>query len=90
MTVTPMLQLIGDYTGFTCLTLVGAKPKDEGPGVMFAAVHVGETAGMFPKNFGSYNTTQFERWSETFCEFVQAVAKSRGAWVLICWIVVFC
>ena len=73
-----MLQLISEYTGFTCLSLVGAMPKEDGPGVMFGAVHHGETAGPLHKNFATFNPVAFEQWSESFCEFMQVVAKSHG------------
>ena len=70
--------MISDYTGFTCVTLVGAKPKDDGEGVVFGAVHHGETAETLPKNFATFDPERFEQWSGEFCEFVQAVARSQG------------
>ena len=73
-----MLKLISEYTGFTCVSLVGARPQNDGQGVIFGAVHHGETEETIRKNFASFDPPVFEQWSAMFCEFVQAVAKSQG------------
>ena len=85
MVTKPLLQLVSEYTGFTCVSLVGAMPKEDGPGVIFGAVHHGETADAMRKNFASYDPAAFERWSESFCEFVQVVARSVGELQSVCY-----
>lgn len=57
---TPLLKLIGAYTGFDTLTLLcGGVPKDADEQLMTGLVTVGTSPGPNPRDFTNYDVEGF-------------------------------
>ena len=67
--VTPLLKLIGNATGFKCLTLLaGQAPDEPGDKVAVAAVHYGQTKEAHPRDFATYDASSSEGSSYVFIQ----------------------
>ena len=73
VTVTPLLELISKYTGYSCVTLICAGQKLHAPGYDSASVHVGKTKDTVPKDFYSHDPQAFKAWSQKLVDFARAV-----------------
>lgn len=73
--VEPLLKLISEYTGFTCVTLLaGSAPAEGESRFSMAAVHHGRTNETIPRNFYEWNTENFRNnVLTTFGTFIRAV-----------------
>ena len=72
--VVPFLELISEYTGFHCVSLIGAcRDEDRGEGFHCHAVHYGETGDVVPKNLATYDPKAYVDFAQYFCWYAQAV-----------------
>lgn len=77
--VTPLLKLIGDVTGFQCLTLLaGESPDDPTKKVAVAAVHYGRTAEAHPRDFTTYDSNGYRLVMQQFAKFVDHGKRECG------------
>ncbi|KAF7792134.1 hypothetical protein EIP86_003164 [Pleurotus ostreatoroseus] len=74
----PLLELIGQYTGYTCVTLIGGLP-DEGK-YRIGTVHYGETSGVIPKNLSTFDPEAFRKdFVGYFTRFLRASRPEEGS-----------
>ena len=72
--VVPLLELIAQYTGFTCVSLIGAcRDEERGRGYLCHAVHFGETNGVAPKNVATFEPQRYTDFARYFCSYAQHV-----------------
>ncbi|KAF7795565.1 hypothetical protein EIP86_006727, partial [Pleurotus ostreatoroseus] len=69
--VTPLLELLGEYTGFTSVTLIGGMAQ--GDSWLCKSVNVGKTKDAMPKRFDEWDPAGFRK---NFCgQFVRFVKE---------------
>ena len=73
----PLLELIGQYTGYTCVTLIGGLP--EGGKYRIGTVHHGETSDIIPKNLATLDPEAFRKdFVGYFTRFLRASRPAAG------------
>lgn len=73
--VWPLLQLIAKFTGFQCLTLLGAAaPAVSTESFNVSVVNFGETAAEIPQDFRTFSGPAFHGVLGLFAQFAAAVA----------------
>ena len=75
---TPLLELIAQYTGFECLTLIGGMAA--GDSWVCNAVNYGQTRDALPKKFDDFDPTGFRKnFCGQFTKFLKAcTVESRS------------
>ncbi|KAF7789196.1 hypothetical protein EIP86_000134 [Pleurotus ostreatoroseus] len=69
--VTPLLNLISEYTGFTCVTLIGGMAQGES--WLCKSVNIGKTNDIVPQRFDEWDAPGFRK---NFCgQFVRFVKE---------------
>lgn len=69
--MTPLLELIAQYTGFTCVSLIGGMAVDET--WTCSAVNYGKTKGAVPLKFDEFDPVGFRKsFCGQFTKFLKA------------------
>ena len=75
--MTPLLELISQYTGLPILSLIaGSPPQTPGEDYRVVGVHVGQSLGPIPLNFAQYDPAAYrDLVLGTFANFLSSTSS---------------